>query len=238
MIESTVSRGADVTSSSCPAMSTWQLGAKHSITKRSTRGPHREVRLPRMAHPRRVHEPRMVLSSLVARGLAGHFATGGPLTRSWLKIYGCECVNPSVAGRTPRSMATAPSRPRTRPRTPAAGRCRVRPAGLRGGAFGLAQQYPAGGGHGGQTEGRGGGAPDGRPVHDKDDRHEHAAEGGPSHDLAGGLGRGVRRALAGAGARFRRPARRPATPARRCRGTGGQRGGRRCGHGCSLRAAG
>lgn len=242
MIESTVSRGADVTSSACPAMSTWQLGAKHSITKRSTRRAPREVRLALMAHPRRAQGPRIVLSSLVARGLAGHFTKGEPVARSWLKSYGCECTNPSAAGRTSRPVPTAPARPRTGPRAAAARRRGLGRTGPGRTAFGLAQQDPAGGGDRGETEGRGGGPADGRPVHDQHDRHEHTAEGRPADHVAGGLGRGVRDAPDGPGGRLLLPSRRAAPSVLRGRGGGGRggggRGGRWCGHGSSLEAAG
>lgn len=184
MIESTVSRGADVTSSACPAMSTWQLGAKHSITKRSTRRAPREVRLALMAHPRRAQGPRIVLSSLVARGLAGHFAKGEPVARSWLKTYECECTNPSAAGRTSGAVPTAPARPRTGPRAAAARRRGLGRTSPGRTALGLAQQHPAGGGDRGETEGRGGGPADGRPVHDQHDRHEHTAESRPADHVA------------------------------------------------------
>ena len=191
MIESTVSRGADVTSSACPAMSTRQLGAKHSITKRSTRGLCMEVRLTRMARPRRVRAPRLVLSSLVARGLAGHFAKGRPVVRSWLKTYGCECGNASVTGRISRAAPTAPVRPWGGPRAPAAGVRRLGDRGARRAAFGLAQQHPAGGRHGGEAEGGGGRPADGRPVHDQHDRDDHTAERRPAHHVARRVGRGA-----------------------------------------------
>lgn len=216
MIESTVSRGAAVTSSSCPAMSTWQLGAKHSITKRSTHGPRREVCISCMARPRRVREPRMVLSCLVARGLTGHFAKGWPVARSWLKICGREGVNPSAPGRTSRAVPTAPMRPCGRPGPPAAGWRRLGRAGPGGVALGLAQQHPAGGGHGREAESRGCRPADGRPVHDQHDGDEHAAERRPADDVAGRLGRGV-----GGGGRG---------------GGCGGRGGRSCVHGSSLKA--
>ncbi len=71
-IESTVLRSAGVTSSARGTLSTWQLGVKHSITKRCTREPHREVRLGSVAGPRRVCGPRVPLSVQVERGVGPH----------------------------------------------------------------------------------------------------------------------------------------------------------------------
>lgn len=69
-------------------MSTWQLGAKHSIRKRFTQEAPREVGIPRMARPSRVREPPLVLSSLVARGLTYRSAKVGVGHISWLKTIG------------------------------------------------------------------------------------------------------------------------------------------------------
>lgn len=69
-------------------MSTWQLGAKHSIRKRFTQEAPREVGSPRMARPSRVREPLLVLSSLVARGLTYRSAKVGVGHISWLKTIG------------------------------------------------------------------------------------------------------------------------------------------------------
>jgi hypothetical protein len=80
MIESTGSRDADVTRSPTGTMSTRQLGAKRSITKRFTREPRREVRIAIMARPHRVKAYRAVYSCLVARGLSGREGKG---TKSW-----------------------------------------------------------------------------------------------------------------------------------------------------------
>lgn len=242
MIESTASRGAVVTSSACTGMSTWQLGAKHSITKRSTREPRREVGLPCMARPRRVRTPRLALSSLVARGLAGHFPKERLLARSWLKTYGCECTNPSVTWCTPgpRTGAAVPVRAREG--------CRpLRPA----------QQDPAGRGDRAEAERHRGGFPGGVPVHDQHQGNEQAAERSPAHHRArriGGAcgsgrrcaGRHRRACVAGAGCGgvrgggVRAPprARGPAAPAPAPGGGGGRggaawgggRGGGSCGH--------
>jgi hypothetical protein len=77
-------------------MSTWQLGVKHSITKRCTRGPRREVRLVAVANPRRVCAPPVALSVQVERGLGGRSSKGCAITRSWLKRSGGVRANRSV----------------------------------------------------------------------------------------------------------------------------------------------
>lgn len=58
-----------MTTSAADAMSTWQLGVKHSITKRSTRWGRWVVRMPSLPHRRRVHTARVLLSSPGRRGL-------------------------------------------------------------------------------------------------------------------------------------------------------------------------
>lgn len=100
MIESTAFRGADVTRSPTGTMSTRQLGAKHSITKRSTRGPLREVRLTIMARPCWFKAYRAVYSCLLARGLVGRNARKQGSVRSWLKTSGCVRVFQSCDRRT------------------------------------------------------------------------------------------------------------------------------------------
>lgn len=124
MIESTVSRGVGVTSSTDGVMSTWQLGAKRSIRKRFTQEAPREVGIPLMARPSRVREPPSVLSSLVARGLTYRSAKVGAGRVSWLKTIGCAGGIRSVDRRAPPSVASEPVR------SPCAGRVR-RPCGAR-----------------------------------------------------------------------------------------------------------
>ncbi len=101
MIESTASRGAGVTRSPTGTKSTRQPGAKRSITKRSTRRPHREVRIAIMARPHRVKAYRAVYSCLVARGLGGPEAKKSGWRRSWLKTDGCARAFQSCDRRTP-----------------------------------------------------------------------------------------------------------------------------------------
>lgn len=100
MIESTVFRGADVTRSPTGTMSTRQLGAKHSITKRSTREPRWEVRLTIMARPRWFKAYRAVYSCLLARGLVGQNTRNRGPVGSWLKTGGCVRVFQSCHRRT------------------------------------------------------------------------------------------------------------------------------------------
>lgn len=111
MIESTVSHGAGVTSSPPGALSTWQLGVKHSITKRCTRGPCREVRLVPVAGPRRVRAAPWPLSVQVERGVEGCSTKGCAGNRSWLKRYGGVRGNRSVDRRTRTGVPSAPVRP-------------------------------------------------------------------------------------------------------------------------------
>lgn len=260
MIESTASRGAGVTSSGTGTLSTRQLGAKHSITKRFIRRARREVRDACMAHPRRVRAVRAVLSSLVARGLTGHFSKERPSRRSWLKSYGSVRANPSAPRPAPCPTRAAPAS--SRPRGPR--RCPLGPA----------HQRPAGADHGGQAGRDRGGAADGCAVCHKDDRDDGAAESCPSNHFARGVARrgvrgGARRLLAavaggsggearalgppaapsgcrgvgrsgvgrsGVGRRAcgRRPRRPPASPCGSPAGGGcGGAGGRGCGHGNS-----
>ncbi len=104
MIESTAFRGADVTRSPTGTMSTRQLGAKRSITKRFTGEPHREVRIAIMARPHRVKAYRAVYSFLVARGLSPCGTKGTGCGRSWLKTDGCVRVFQSCDRRTPPAL--------------------------------------------------------------------------------------------------------------------------------------
>jgi hypothetical protein len=110
-IESTVSSGAKVTSSALGRMSTWQLGVKHSITKRCTRGPCREVRLVSVANPHRVRAPSRGLSVQVERGLGGRSSKGCAGGRSWLKRSGGVRVNRSVNRLLSFAVTAAPVRP-------------------------------------------------------------------------------------------------------------------------------
>lgn len=119
MIESTASGGPVVTSSGSGALSTWQLGVKHSITKRGTQGRCREVRLNSVAGPRRVQAPSTVLSCLVARGLEAGDGKKCAAGRSWLKMYAVVRGNQSALRRTSSRAATALARPRHRPAAPA-----------------------------------------------------------------------------------------------------------------------
>lgn len=260
MIESTASRGAGVTSSRSGTLSTRQLGAKHSITKRFIHGPRREVRVALMAHPRRVRAVRAVLSSLVARGLTGHFPKESPQPGSWLKIYGCARANPSAL----RSLPCAPAR----------ASAPARPYGTCRGALGPAHQRRAGGGHGRQAERDRDGPSDGCAVRHQNDRDQGTAESRPADHLAHGVARrgahrrtaalapdtatvgaprgpGAPGARAARGAPAARPGRRhtggrhgrgrrPRRPATApCRGPGGRRNGgatgRGYGHGSSRR---
>lgn len=88
-------------------MSTWQLGVKHSITKRCTRGPCREVRLVAVANPRRVRAPSVPLSVQVERGLGGRSTKGWAITRSWLKRNAGVRANRSVDRLVPRTVTPA-----------------------------------------------------------------------------------------------------------------------------------
>lgn len=205
MIESTVSRGADVTSSAPARKSTWQLGVKHSITKRCTQGRCWEVRLWPMAGPRRVQTPPAGLSALVDRGLMGVRAKRCMPQALWLKSAGS--VQPIRV--SPRCISSrvpaAPMRPRARPAAPATTDAVVRPVGvaalcwdaaaLRGNAvvpqplpgrpaFRLAKQHTAHPCHRREPERRPGGPAERGAVHDEDDRYQDAAEGGPAHHVA------------------------------------------------------
>lgn len=88
-------------------MSTWQLGVKHSITKRCTRGPCREVRLVAVANPRRVCAPSVPLSVQVERGLGGRSSKGCATSRSWLKRSASVRANRSVDRLVPRTVPAA-----------------------------------------------------------------------------------------------------------------------------------
>lgn len=228
MIESTVSRGAGVTSSPPGTLSTWQLGVKHSITKRCTRGPCREVRLVPVAGPRRVRAAPGPLSVQVERGVEGCSAKGCAGNRSWLKRYGGVRGNRSVDRRTRAGVPSAPVRP-GRGASPMAtpggaifghrtggcptGWCRAgdrrvrgrrvsgRPAGRPGrSAFRLAEEDTADAGDRGEAEGRSRRAGEGGAVPDEDDRDEDAAERRPADHVRGGVG-GVGRGLGGASRR-------------------------------------
>ncbi len=258
MIESTASRRAGVTSSACTGMSTWQLGAKHSITKRSTRGARREVRVSCMARPRRVSEPRMVLSSQVARGLAGHFARGRPQAGSWLKTYGCGCAKPSAfrgvrqgSSGARRAVASTAVRPGRRlPGRSRDGRAR-RPRGrARGRPLRVAQHHTAGRRDGSEPQCGRGRSADRASVHDQHDRYEQTAEGGPAHHVARRVGSGGESCPTGRARRARSPQCAPRSVRSVPRGSRGGRGGcaalgpprawgGRCSrHGCSLGATG
>jgi hypothetical protein len=108
MIESTAFRSVGVTRSPTRVMSTRQLGAKHSITKRFTPRTRREVHLAIMARPRRVKAYRAVYSCLVARGLVGRSAKNCGPVRSWLKSSGCVRVFQSCDRRTTDDPPTRP----------------------------------------------------------------------------------------------------------------------------------
>lgn len=191
-------------SSALGRLSTWQLGVKHSITKRCTRGPYREVRLPRVAGPSRVRAPYWTLSVQVERGLGAWSAKGCAVSRSWLKSNGLVRGNRSVNRRISTGMPTAPVRSRAYPaawhmmrrRVLVARhmmRCRLSRAQPCRAPLGPAQQHPARPRHRGQTEGRAGGARQRGPVPDEDDRNQDAAEGRPADHVA-------HRVLAGGGA--------------------------------------
>ena len=145
MIESTAFRGADVTRSPTGTMSTRQLGAKRSITKRFTGEPHREVRIAIMARPHRVKAYRAVYSFLVARGLSPCGTKGTGCGRSWLKTDGCVRVFQSCDRRTPPALRSlyAPQGPLEAVPTPPGRQCAIarwqgvtRRAERVGGAFG------------------------------------------------------------------------------------------------------
>lgn len=87
-----------MTSSGLGRMSTWQLGVKHSITKRVIPAPRREVRLCAVANPRRVPEPAQALSVQVERWLRGWSRRETALFGSWLKRVGCVRGNQSWRG--------------------------------------------------------------------------------------------------------------------------------------------
>ena len=120
MIESTASRGADVTRSPTGTMSTRQLGAKRSITKRFTREPHREVRIAIMAGRHRVKAYRAVYSCLVAHRLGACEGKGTGWGRSWLKTDGCVRAFQSCDRRTPPDLTSlrTPLKPHVAVRTP------------------------------------------------------------------------------------------------------------------------
>lgn len=128
MIESTASGGAGVTGSPSGELSTWQLGVKHSITKRCTRGPCREVRLVPVAGPHRVRAPPQTLSVQVERAVGGSVRGVCAWPGSWPKTCGRVRGNRSVDRRISAVPATAPVRP--------LGRSGVsRPAGARVGGL-------------------------------------------------------------------------------------------------------
>jgi hypothetical protein len=171
MIESTASRGAGVTSSPSGTLSTWQLGVKHSITKRCTLVPCREVRLAPVAGPRRVRATPGPLSAQVERGVEGCSAKGCAGGRSWLKRYGGVRGNRSADRRTRAGVPSAPARPGSGSsvsgavggvifghRAGGAGRTGCTgPAGgagcARRAAFGLAEEDAADAGHRGEAQG-------------------------------------------------------------------------------------
>lgn len=128
MIESTASGGAGVTGSPSGELSTWQLGVKHSITKRCTRGPCREVRLVPVAGPHRVRAPPQTLSVQVEPAVGGSVRGVCAWPGSWPKTCGRVRGNRSVDRRISAVPATAPVRP--------LGRSGVsRPAGARVGGL-------------------------------------------------------------------------------------------------------
>lgn len=216
MIESTASGGAGVTGSPSGELSTWQLGVKHSITKRCTRGPCREVRLVPVAGPHRVRASRQTLSVQVERAVEG--SPGGVRTwpGSWPKTCGRVRGNRSVDRRISAGPATAPVRPLGHSgvsRLPGArvgglaspwtGPGLLTSAGLvgrvggtgpvrlqcrsRGVPFGAAQQGAADGGDGRQSQCGAGGTGQRGAVPDEDDGHEDATERGPADEIADGV---------------------------------------------------
>jgi hypothetical protein len=118
MIESTASGGAGVTGSPSGELSTWQLGVKHSITKRRTRGPCREVRLVPVAGPHRVRASPQTLPVQVERAVRGSSEGVGAWPGSWPKTCGRVRGNRSVDRRIPAGPATAPVRPLGQPGVP------------------------------------------------------------------------------------------------------------------------
>lgn len=179
-------------------MSTWQLGVKHSITKRRTHGRCWEVRLGSVAGPHRVLAPFSGLSALVGPGLGTRSAKECVLAGSWLKRYGSVCANQSVARRRPTSMPTAPVRPRARPPVPSPVGTPLLREHPRRPPLGLPEQHPADTRHGGETDGRSGGSGQRRPVPDEDDGHQDAAERRPADDIAHRVLRRSGRRLLGA----------------------------------------
>lgn len=96
-------------------MSTRQRGVKHSITKRRTPGLDWEVRLRRVAGPRRVRTPRTVLSSQVVPGVTGVHPPWCNGSSTWLKTYGRVRANRSALRCT---KSAPPDRPPCAPLAP------------------------------------------------------------------------------------------------------------------------
>lgn len=165
-------------------MSTRQRGVKHSITKRRTPGLDWEVRLRRVAGPRRVRTPRTVLSSQVVPGVTGVHPPWCNGSSTWLKTYGRVRANRSALRCT---KSAPPDRPRA-PLSPLPGNVsRGAPGARRAAPLRPAQQQPADPGHRGQYRCHPHHAARRRPVDHQDHRGEDAAEGGPAD---GGAHRG------------------------------------------------
>lgn len=92
-------------------MSTRQRGVKHSITKRRTPGRDWEVRLRRVAGPRRVRSRPVTLSSQVVTGVTGVHPPRCNGSSTWLKTHGRVRANRSALRRTENAPPTAPVRP-------------------------------------------------------------------------------------------------------------------------------
>lgn len=138
-----------------------------------------------------VPEAALVLSPLVARGLAGHLPKGSATGGTWPKTYGSRCANRSPFG------CTAPAVPPTAMSAggaPAASRRRgERPHGafLGGRPLGLPKEQTAHRRHGHQAERGARRARERGPVDDEHDGYEQTAERGPAHHVSGGIGRGA-----------------------------------------------
>ncbi len=132
----------------------------------------------------------MGLSSLVARGLAGHLAAESPIRGTWPKTYGSRCAASSPLGCTASPVPPAVMRAPGSPAMPA-GRHGRPPGPFFGGRpLGLAQQQPAHRGHGHEPQGGAGRPRERGPVDNEHHGHQHTAEGGPAHEVVRRIGRG------------------------------------------------
>jgi hypothetical protein len=184
-------------------LSTWQLGVKHSITKRCTRGPCREVRLVAVANPHRVRRACEPLFVQVERGSGGGGGKECTVSGSWLKsvvrVRGNRSADRCVSTRA--SSASVSTRAASVTTTPTgsgllgrtAGRAALRPA----------QQQTAHGGDGGETERRARGAGERAAVPKEYHWNQYAAEGRPADHVGHGvLGRSARVRRFGGGVRY------------------------------------